>query len=93
MSKLASIIKSISRNPESKAAALATAATTGMTIAKFLGKRSIYGAAAGVGVSLLAKNLAKRKLKQKAGYGNQQDVDIIEHPPLQPDPNAPKRQD
>ena len=61
MSKLASLIKMAGRNPESKAAAIATAATTGITIAKFLGKRSIYGAIAGVGVSLIAKKLMEKQ--------------------------------
>ncbi|MBP6553218.1 MAG: hypothetical protein KA221_07825 [Vitreoscilla sp.] len=86
MSKLASLIKMVGRNPESKAAAIATAATTGITIAKFLGKRSIYGAIAGVGVSLIAK-----KLMEKQAHKTTAQDDIIEHAPLQPDPNAPKR--
>ena len=88
MSKLASLIKMVGRNPESKAAAIATAATTGITIAKFLGKRSIYGAIAGVGVSLIAKKLME---KQAGKTQAQAQDDIIEHAPLQPDPNAPKR--
>ena len=86
MSKLASLIKMVGRNPVSKAAAIATAATTGITIAKFLGKRSIYGAIAGVGVSLIAKKLMEKQTQRTAAKD-----DIIEHAPLQPDPNAPKR--
>ena len=86
MSKLASLIKMAGRNPESKAAAIATAATTGITIAKYFFYLSIYGAIAGVGVSLIAKKL----MEKQAGKTQAQD-DIIEHAPLQPDPNAPKR--
>ena len=87
MSKLASLIKLVGKNPESKAAALATAATTGITIAKFLGKRSIYGAVAGIGVSLLAKKFMEKQVQASKPAQD----DIIEHAPLQPDPNAPKR--
>lgn len=86
MSKLATLIKMAGRNPESKAAAFATAATTGITIAKFLGKRSIYGAIAGVGVSILAKKF----LDKQADKAGAKDA-IIEHEPLRPDPNAPKK--
>lgn len=50
-----------SKNPESKMSALAAAATTGITVARFLGKRSIYGALVGVGVTLLAKKFLKNK--------------------------------
>ncbi|UOO92171.1 hypothetical protein [Vitreoscilla stercoraria] len=89
MSKLAMLLHAIGRNSESKAAALATAATTGIAVAKFLGRRSIYGAVAGVGVSLIAKKMAKKSLKRKQS-DSAKDV-IIDHAPLQPDPNAPKR--
>ena len=51
MSKLASLIKMAGRNPESKAAAIATAATTGITNDKNISKRSIYCAIAGIDVS------------------------------------------
>ena len=87
MSKLAMLIRALNRNPESKTAALATAATTGIAVARFLGRRSIYGAVAGVGVSLLAKKIAKKRMVEKTAAKD----DIIDHAPLQPDPNAPKK--
>lgn len=52
------------KKPESKMAGLAAAATTGITVARFLGKKSIYGALVGVGVTLLAKKLMKNKQQE-----------------------------
>lgn len=86
MSKLASLIRLVARDPKSKAATLATAATTGITIAKFLGRRSIYGAIAGVGVSMIAKKVMEKQAEKTAAKDA-----IIDHEPLRPDPNAPKK--
>lgn len=48
----------------SKIGLLATAATTGITVAKFLGKRSIYGIVGGVAVSLAAGYIQKKYEKK-----------------------------
>ncbi|GEM_PF-6683108 len=56
---------------EAFAGGLATAATTGITIAKFLGKRSIYGAIIGIGVSLVAKKIIKKKEQKQSSVSNQ----------------------
>lgn len=41
--------------------ALSAAATAGATVAKFLGKRSIYGIIAGVGITLIAREIMRRR--------------------------------
>lgn len=41
--------------------ALSAAATAGATIAKFLGKKSIYGIVIGVGLTLVAREVLKRR--------------------------------
>lgn len=56
---------------EAFAGGLATVATTGITIAKFLGKRSIYGAIIGIGVSLVAKKIIKKKEQKQSSVSNQ----------------------
>jgi len=48
----------------SKIGLLATAATTGVTVAKFLGKRSIYGIVGGIAVSLAAEYIQKKYKKK-----------------------------
>lgn len=48
----------------SKIGLLATAATTGVTVAKFLGKRTIYGIVGGIAVSLAADYIQKKYEKK-----------------------------
>lgn len=43
---------------------LTTAATTGVTVAKFFGKRSIYGIIGGIAVTLAADYIRKRYEKK-----------------------------
>ena len=43
---------------------LTTAATTGVTVAKFLGKRSIYGIIGGVAVTLATEYIRKKYEKK-----------------------------
>ena len=43
---------------------LATAATTGVTVAKFFGKRSVYGIVGGIAVTLAAEYIRKRYEKK-----------------------------
>lgn len=43
---------------------LTTAATTGVTVAKFLGKRSIYGIIGGIAVTLAADYIRKKYEKK-----------------------------
>jgi len=43
---------------------LTTAATTGVTVAKFLGKRSIYGIIGGIAVTLAAEYIRKKYEKK-----------------------------
>ncbi|MBO6213328.1 hypothetical protein [Algoriella sp.] len=52
------------REKGSKIGLLTTAATTGVTVAKFLGKRSIYGIIGGIAVSLAADYIMKKYEKK-----------------------------
>ncbi|WP_068599148.1 hypothetical protein ACF3NR_01225 [Vaginella massiliensis] len=68
---LNSILKKIgNRKPESKMGSLALAATTGITVARSLGKRSIYGALAGIGLSLIAKKLKNNRKDKNLDFSD-----------------------
>lgn len=52
------------REKNTKIGLLATAATTGVTVAKFFGKRSVYGIVGGIAVKLAAEYIRKRYEKK-----------------------------
>lgn len=52
------------REKNTKIGLLATAATTGVTVAKFFGKRSVYGIFGGIAVTLAAEYIRKRYEKK-----------------------------
>lgn len=52
------------RDKNTKIGLLATAATTGVTVAKFFGKRSVYGIVGGIAVTLAAEYIRKRYEKK-----------------------------
>lgn len=52
------------REKNTKIGLLATAATTGVTVAKFFGKRSVYGIVGGITVTLAAEYIRKRYEKK-----------------------------
>ena len=58
---LSTIIKKLGTREDKTLAPLAAAATTGVSIARFLGKRSIYGAIVGIGVGLVVKKIMKKQ--------------------------------
>ncbi|MFV0146531.1 hypothetical protein OBK08_00875 [Empedobacter falsenii] len=52
------------REKNTKIGLLATAATTGVTVANFFGKRSVYGIVGGIAVTLAAEYIRKRYEKK-----------------------------
>lgn len=52
------------REKNTKIGLLAIAATTGVTVAKFFGKRSVYGIVGGIAVTLAAEYIRKRYEKK-----------------------------
>lgn len=52
------------REKNTKIGLLATAATTGVTVAKFFGKRSVYGIVGRIAVTLAAEYIRKRYEKK-----------------------------
>ncbi|HEY4539294.1 MAG TPA: hypothetical protein VIG94_04695 [Faecalibacter sp.] len=64
MSTILKLLGSNSKTKGTKIGLLATAATTGITVAKFFGKRSIWGIVGGIGVSLAADYIQKKYNKK-----------------------------
>ncbi|MBS7333353.1 hypothetical protein [Faecalibacter bovis] len=79
MKTLLNILGNNSKTKGTKLGLLATAATTGVTVARFLGKRSIYGIVGGVAVSLAADYIKKKYDKKLEANSNHQNPDVIEH--------------
>ena len=78
MKTLLNILGSNSKTRGTKVGLLATAATTGITVARFFGKRSIYGIVGGIAVSLAADYVKKKyenNLKSKEIVPNPEDID------------------
>ena len=62
--KILDALSKSQRDKGTKLGLLTTAATTGVTVAKFLGKRSIYGIIGGIAVSLAADYIMKKYEKK-----------------------------
>ena len=62
--KILDALSKSQREKGSKIGLLTTAATTGVTVAKFLAKRSIYGIIGGIAVSLAADYIMKKYEKK-----------------------------
>lgn len=77
MKTLLNILGSNSRTKGTKAGMLAAAATTGITVARFLGKRSIYGIVGGVAVSLAADYIKKKYDKKSETKENEQMINDL----------------
>ncbi|WP_413533968.1 hypothetical protein [Empedobacter brevis] len=69
--KILDVITKKKTEKGSKIGLLTTAATTGVTVAKFFGKRSIYGIIGGVAVTLAAEYIQK-KYQKKVDKDNQE---------------------
>ena len=64
------------RDKGTKLGLLTTAATTGVTVAKFLGKRSIYGIIGGIAVSLAADYIMKKYEKKLENQEPESDLAV-----------------
>lgn len=81
MKTLLNILGSSSKTKGSKVGLLATAATTGITVARFLGKRSIYGIVGGIAVSLAADYIKKKyETKVEAKENEQISSELTKNP-------------
>lgn len=75
--KILDLLSKSQTNKGSKIGLLTTAATTGVTVAKFLGKRSIYGIVGGIAVSLAADYIMK-KYEKKLATENEDKTLVVE---------------
>ena len=75
--KILDLLSKSQTNKGSKIGLLTTAATTGVTVAKFLGKRSIYGIVGGIAVSLAADYMMK-KYEKKLATENEDKALVVE---------------
>ena len=75
--KILDLLSKSQTNKGSKIGLLTTAATTGVTVAKFLGKRSIYGIVGGIAVSLAADYIMK-KYEKKLAAENEDKTLVVE---------------
>ena len=76
--KILDALSKSQREKGSKIGLLTTAATTGVTVAKFLGKRSIYGIIGGIAVSLAADYIMKKYEKKLATENDDKAVAVKE---------------
>ena len=75
MSTILKLLGTNSKTNGTKLGLLATAATTGVTVAKFFGKRSIWGIVGGIGVSLAADYIQKKYNKKLETKKNDHIID------------------
>lgn len=80
MKALLDLLGNNSKTKGSKMGVLAAAATTGITVARFLGKRSIYGIVGGIAVSVAADYIKKKYDKKAEAKENEQMLDNIKKP-------------
>lgn len=85
MKTLLNILGSNSKTKGTKVGLLATAATTGITVARFLGKRSIYGVVGGIAVSLAADYIKNKYDKKNQAKENEQLLDEVSKSPQLPE--------
>ena len=75
--KILDLLSKSQTNKGSKIGLLTTTATTGVTVAKFLGKRSIYGIVGGIAVSLAADYIME-KYEKKLATENEDKALVVE---------------
>ena len=75
--KILDLLSKSQTNKGSKIGLLTTAATTGVTVAKVLGKRSIYGIVGGIAVSLAADYIME-KYEKKLATENEDKTLVVE---------------
>ncbi len=74
--KILDALSKSQRDKGTKLGLLTTAATTGVTVAKFLGKRSIYGIIGGIAVSLAADYIMKKYEKKLENQEPESDLAV-----------------
>ncbi|WP_282628864.1 hypothetical protein [Empedobacter sedimenti] len=74
--KILDALSKSQREKGTKLGLLTTAATTGVTVAKFLGKRSIYGIIGGIAVSLAADYIMKKYEKKLENQEPESDLAV-----------------
>ena len=74
--KILDALSKSQRDKGTKLGLLTTAATTGVTVAKFLGNRSIYGIIGGIAVSLAADYIMKKYEKKLENQEPESDLAV-----------------